>query len=437
MSATNYTPIYLYNSGTATNTPSAANLGAGELAINYADGKLFYKDGSAAVQVIAWKTTPTTAGGTGLTSYTAGDLPYYASGSALSKLGIGTSGYVLQSNGSAPTWVAQSTLSVGTATNATNTAITDNTSSSATWYPTIVSATTGNLPQTTSSTKLSFVPSTGTLTATSHAGAWAGSTIGTTYGGTGLTSFTANGVVYASSTSALATGSGLLFDGTNLGIGVTPSTWVVGTGGHALEFSNAGSIWNYSSTSGINLSQNVYYNGAYYYKNTGATTIYAQGSGGHYWYSSASGTGGTTFTPVQTMYLDINGNLTISGATATKASGLTWANPSDTRIKDNQVLYTKGLTELNQIAVKTWIFNGLGGSIKGEKGLGVIADEIINVLPDTVDTYSAKLNSDDTENTDIKRFNANEIIWLLVTSTQELSAQVIDLQNRLKLANIP
>ena len=217
MAQTNYTPIYLYNSGTATNTPLAANLGAGELAINYTDGKLFYKDNSAAIQVIGWKTTPTTAGGTGLTSYTAGDLPYYASGSALSKLAIGTTNYVLTSSGTAPQYVAQSTLSVGSATNATNTAITDNTSSSATWYPTIVSATTGNLPQTTSSTKLSFVPSTGTLTATSHAGAWAGSTIGTTYGGTGLTSFTANGVVYASSSSVLATSSAFTFDGTNVG----------------------------------------------------------------------------------------------------------------------------------------------------------------------------------------------------------------------------
>lgn len=62
-----------------------------------------------------------------------------------------------------------------TATNATNTAITDNTSSSATWYPTIVSTTTGNLPVTTSSTKMSFVPSTGVLT-----------TIGHTLGATGL-----------------------------------------------------------------------------------------------------------------------------------------------------------------------------------------------------------------------------------------------------------
>jgi hypothetical protein len=67
-----------------------------------------------------------------------------------------------------------------TATNATNTAITDNTSSSSTWYPTIVSTTTGNLPQTTSSTNLSFVPSTGTLTATNLA------YTGTLTGGTGI-----------------------------------------------------------------------------------------------------------------------------------------------------------------------------------------------------------------------------------------------------------
>lgn len=166
MAATNYTPIQLYNSGTTGNAPSAGNLAAGELAINYTDGKLFYKDNSSAIQVIAWKTTPTTAGGTGLTSYTAGDLPYYASGTALSKLAIGSANYVLTSSGSAPQYVAQSTLSVGSATNAANVGTTDNTSSSSTYYPTLVSATSGNNPITTSSTKLSFVPSTGVLTTT-------------------------------------------------------------------------------------------------------------------------------------------------------------------------------------------------------------------------------------------------------------------------------
>ena len=55
-----------------------------------------------------------------------------------------------------------------------------------------------------------LTPSTATTGAVTLAG-----TLATTNGGTGLTSFTANGVVYASSTSALATGSALTFDGTN------------------------------------------------------------------------------------------------------------------------------------------------------------------------------------------------------------------------------
>lgn len=41
-------------------------------------------------------------------------------------------------------------------------------------------------------------------------------------GGTNASSFTANGILYASSSSALANSSALQFDGTNLGIGVTP-----------------------------------------------------------------------------------------------------------------------------------------------------------------------------------------------------------------------
>jgi hypothetical protein len=48
-------------------------------------------------------------------------------------------------------------------------------------------------------------------------------TLPTANGGTNLTSFTSGGVVYASSSSALATGSALNFDGANLGIGASPA----------------------------------------------------------------------------------------------------------------------------------------------------------------------------------------------------------------------
>lgn len=60
---------------------------------------------------------------------------------------------------------ASSATTATTATNATNSAITDNTSTNAVYYPTFVSASTGNLPINTSSTKLKYNPSTGALTA--------------------------------------------------------------------------------------------------------------------------------------------------------------------------------------------------------------------------------------------------------------------------------
>ena len=55
MAATGFTPISLYYSSTASATPTAGNLVAGELAINTADGKLFYKDSAGVVQVIGTK----------------------------------------------------------------------------------------------------------------------------------------------------------------------------------------------------------------------------------------------------------------------------------------------------------------------------------------------------------------------------------------------
>lgn len=189
MAQTGYTPILIYSSSTVSQAPSAGNLTnstlGSELAINITDGKLFYKDNANAVQVIAWKTTPTTAGGTGLTSYTAGDLLYYASGTALTKLAIGATGRWLGSSGTAPQWNAPAAL---TKTDDTNVTLT-----------------------------LGGSASTALLNAASLTLGWTGQ-LATSRGGTGLSSFTANGILYASSTSALSTSSNLTFDGTDLSV---------------------------------------------------------------------------------------------------------------------------------------------------------------------------------------------------------------------------
>jgi hypothetical protein len=161
MAATNFTPIQLYFSTTASAVPTAANLAQGELAINITDGKVYYEDNSGAVQVIATKGTGTiggsttqiqynnagalagssamtfnsgtstttlttlnltnalgaTYGGTAQSTYAQGDIVYASAANTLAKLGIGASTFILTSNGTIPQWVAPSSISVLTATN--------------------------------------------------------------------------------------------------------------------------------------------------------------------------------------------------------------------------------------------------------------------------------------------------------------------------------
>ena len=100
----------------SSNSGSTVNFSTGtqNVFITYPSSQSVYEDASGNVSPLGtiasgvWNATAITTayGGTGLTSYTAGDLPYYATGTTLSKLGIGTNGYVLTSNGTAPVWSA-------------------------------------------------------------------------------------------------------------------------------------------------------------------------------------------------------------------------------------------------------------------------------------------------------------------------------------------
>jgi hypothetical protein len=106
-------------------------------------------------------------GGTGQTTYAAGDILYASGTSALSKLSIGSSTFVLTSNGSAPGWTDPASITVGNATNATNAdnlAVTASTTNADFYIPLIDTATTGDkVFYTSAGPKIN--PSTGALTA--------------------------------------------------------------------------------------------------------------------------------------------------------------------------------------------------------------------------------------------------------------------------------
>ena len=200
------------------------------------------------------------SGGTNSTATpTAGGVSY-GTGSAYAFTSAGTSGQVLTSNGAgAPTWssVAANVSSVSfgstglTPSTATTGAVTvagtlnvANGGSGATTAQgamnTFAGAVTagsylrGNGTNVLMSTiQAADVPTLNQNTTGTAAGL--SSTLAVASGGTGLTSYTTNGVLYASGTGTLANGSNFVFDGTNVGVGESsPSTYgkfvVGGTG---------------------------------------------------------------------------------------------------------------------------------------------------------------------------------------------------------------
>jgi len=127
-----------------------------------------------------------------------------------------------------------------------------------------------------------------------------------------LGSGTANGVAYLNATKQITTGSALVFNGTNLGLGVTPSA---STASGVLFFNNAGQF-TFSGPIAYQDVNIVYNSSADRYIANGAATRFSSVNGVMSWYNAPSGTAGNAITFTQAMTLDASGNLSI-GATST------------------------------------------------------------------------------------------------------------------------
>jgi len=169
MSATNYTPIQLYRSTTASAVPLAANLAAGELALNIVDGKLYYND-SGTVKLLASNAATTN----------------------VSTISFGTTG-----------------LTPATATSGAVTVA-------------------GTLATTNGGTNLTSFTSGGAMYATSTSVLTTG-TLPVTAGGTGLATITAGRILFGAGTSAVGNSANLFWDTANSRFGVNTATPAVTT----------------------------------------------------------------------------------------------------------------------------------------------------------------------------------------------------------------
>jgi hypothetical protein len=119
-----------------------------------------------------------------------------------------------------------------------------------------------------------------------------------------------------------------------------------------------------------------------------------------------------------------SGDAGIYANSAVKPGGGAWAASSDERIKENIGVYSKGLEHILLVDPVTYDYNGKGGMPKSTGYIGVIAQEIKDVFPETITTYKSKLEETDTEDTDLYRFDPSALIYALINAVKELKAEI-------------
>lgn len=240
-------------------------------------------------------------------------------------------------------------------------------------------------------------------------GTWNATTISTTKGGTGLTSFTSGGAVYATSTSALTTG-----------------TLPIASGGTAL------------STAPAN-GQLLIGNGTDY------TLATLTGTVNRITVTNTSGV--ITLSGPQDIATNSNpqfGSLGVGTASSGTAGSIRATNDivswySDERLKENIEIIPNALDKVMTLRGVTFNANRLAESFgysSKENQVGILASDVKAVLPEAVKPAPFDLIRID-ENTEISRSGANyqtvqyeKLVPLLIEAIKELNREIQQLKEK-------
>src|SRR5262245_7500921 len=185
------------------------------------------------------------------------------------------------------------------------------------------------------------------------------------------------------------------------------------------------------------ISANYFWSGTWQRDDTAKMGAYLQldPTTGNMTYARDNGGG-----PVNLSTLDTNGNYTIAGATAVKASGTAWSNPSDERMKRNIANYGTGLAAITQLRPVSFEYNGEFGSVDdGKTCYGFIAQEVEPVMPECVGQMDYVPPSPQTPPGEespivkpapitIKTLDQSNMLLALINAVKELATRVVALE---------
>ena len=311
---------------------------------------------------------PVGSGGTGLKTYTTGDLLYASGSGTISKLPIGSNGYVLTVNSGVPAWTAAASSGVAS----------------------ISFGSTG------------LTPSTATTGAVS-----VGGTLSIGNGGTG--SGSASGARNNLGLGSIATqnANSVSITGGTIGGSTDISTSGNGQFGEVIAASGVGSNKGFKFASGTAGFEET--GGDASLNFTGTTSIY----------SSTSGSVVTCALNSVTAWYVTSSLFEVTAANAAKPGGGSWIASSDVRVKKDVQDYTLSADQLLTLRPVSYQYNGLYGTPdNGQTYVGLIAQEVQNTpFASMVGTYTYN-------GTTLLNLDSSQLVYALINAVQELTARV-------------
>ena len=124
--------------------------------------------------------------------------------------------------------------------------------------------------------------------------------------------------------------------------------------------------------------------------------------------------------------------LQLSTNSAAKPTSTAWTVPSDIRIKKDISPFTDGLNVIDKINPVNYRLNGKAGLPMDAPGIGVIAQEVKDIIPYTIKTWKTRLNPDDKEETVLYDFDASPMTFVLINAVKEQQEQIEELASEIK-----
>ena len=175
--------------------------------------------------------------------------------------------------------------------------------------------------------------------------------------------------------------------------------------------------------------------------NKGEYQIYNLADDQIYYYNATTWVGFGMSTPFtynsKRMIIDPKGNVGIGVSSPTnvlhisgqgRSESSNWTITSDKRLKEKIKNYTLGLEEILKIQPVTFQYNSLSENDTEKKQVGIIAQEIEKIIPQTVSLLDDSKGP--TGIKDLRLFNASELIYTLINSVKSLNSKIERLETQ-------